>query len=83
MKKYVVYETSSGDMSLPMTREEAEKTYENWKEAQMDDVSEGSEQIFIFEIKKVASLVKDEDKKEDPAIYGYDFWVKWKDEVPQ
>lgn len=80
--KYIVYETSSGDMSLPKTWEEANKVYEGWKAIQLEDCeSEGSEKIFIFEIKKVASLVEDTDKKEDPKEYEYDFWLKWKEEV--
>lgn len=81
-QQYMVFDEFNDEYTFYETYEEALKGYKEIKEYILED-SSGEERVFLFETKKMARLVEDKDKNEDPAIYGYDFWVKWKDEVPQ
>ena len=82
-QQYMVFDEINEEYTFYETYEEALKGYEEIKEYLFEDACSGDERVFLFETKKMARLVKDEDRKEDPAKHGFDFWVKWEDEVPE
>lgn len=45
----------------------------------MEESLSGDEQVFILEVKKVACIVEDKDREDDPAEKGFDGWCKWEE----
>lgn len=78
-ENFAVYDTLTGDLTFHSTFEQAEKEYADAKEQLIEDVVTGDEQVYIFTVKKVANLVKDEDKQNEARERGLDFIVKWQD----
>ena len=77
--KFAVYDTSMNEMSFHDTYKEAQNEYESAKEAILEDAVNGDEQVYILEVKKVAGLIEDKERTDDPAKHGFDSWVKWQD----
>jgi len=82
---YAVRDSVDGDFQTG-TKEEMEKAYEEAKDTIMDYVSDGSsgdEEVLLLKVVRQAVLVEDEENKDDPKKYGFDYWVKWQDVEPE
>ena len=79
MGKYCVYDSFTDDKTFHTTYEEALKEYEDAKVQILDDVVTGDEQVYIFEIKKVANLIENKERQNEAKEKGFDLWVEWKD----
>lgn len=77
--QYAVYDTSSHDLNFHDTLEEAEEDYKEAKSYILEDDVTGDEIVYLLQVKKVAKLVEDTEREEDPKEHGYDGWVKWED----
>ncbi|MGE7114684.1 hypothetical protein [Lysinibacillus sp. NPDC047702] len=77
--RFAVYDTSMNEMSFHDTYKEAQKEYESAKEGILEEAVNGDEQVYILEVKKVAGLIEDKERTDDPAKHGFDSWVKWQD----
>lgn len=77
--RFAVHNTSTHDVDFYDSYDEALEAYEEIKECIFEDDVSGDENVYIFEVKKVASLVEDKEREDDPAKHGYDYWVKWQD----
>lgn len=80
-ERFAVYDTALNEMSFHDTWKEAQQQMDAMKESILEDHVLGTEQVYILEVKKTATLVEDTERKDDPAKRGVDFWVKWQDTV--
>lgn len=77
--QFVVYDTCTHVFNLHKNKIEAEQDYEAAKEYIVEEPVTGDEQVYLLEVKKVATLVEDKERADDPAKHGFDYWVKWQD----
>lgn len=77
--KFAVYDSTYNEFSLHDTYKSALAEYEATKESIMEESLSGDEQVYILEVKKVACIVDDKDREDDPAEKGFDGWCKWEE----
>lgn len=77
---WIVWENQNNEYWHFDNKEEAIKHYEEVKDWISGEEMDGSEQVFLFKAVKRSYLVEDTDIEEDPKEYGYNGWVKWREE---
>ena len=77
IKNFAVYDNLTDDITFQDTYVKAKREYEDAKKQILEDIVTGDEQVFIFEVKKVANLVVNKNRQEEAKSKGYDNWIEW------